>query len=81
MAREQVSQREEASIRRRQTMRVGTIAIVAALAAALVIDNRHTVRLGYLIGDRDAPLIVALVAALAVGALLGWLAARRSRPR
>lgn len=73
--------REEAAIRRRQTVRLGVMAIVIAVAAALVIDNRHDVQLNYLVGDREAPLIVALVAALAVGALLGWLSGRRGRTR
>lgn len=79
--RDNVSTTAEAAIRRRQTLRLGALAVAIALVAALVIDNRHSVQLNYLVGDREAPLIVALVAALAVGAFLGWLAARRGRTR
>ncbi len=77
---EQVTRREEAAIRRRQTMRLGAMAIVVAVAAALIIDNRHDVRLSYLVGEREAPLIVALLVAVAVGIALGWMA-RRNRAR
>lgn len=77
---EQVSRRDEAVIRRRQTMRLGAMAIVAALAAALIIDNRQRVQLNYLVGDREAPLIVALLVAVLVGVMLGWTA-HRSRSR
>ncbi len=77
---EQVSRRDEAVIRRRQTMRLGAMAIVAALAAALIIDNRQRVQLNYLVGEREAPLIVALLVAVIVGVMLGWTAHRgRSR--
>lgn len=77
---EEVSRRDEAAIRRHQTMRIGAMAIVAAIAAALIVDNRQRVQLSYLVGEREAPLIVALLVALVVGAVLGWTA-RRSRTR
>lgn len=76
---EQVSRSDEATIRRRQTIRIGAIIVVMALAAALVLDNRDSVRLGYLVGEREAPLVIALVAAFVVGACVGWLASRGRR--
>jgi uncharacterized integral membrane protein len=78
---EQVSRADEASIRRRQTARLAAIAIVVAAAAALAIDNRDSVRLGYVVGERQAPLVIALVVAFVVGAGVGWLSSRSGRPR
>ena len=77
---EHVTRRDEAVIRRRQTMRLGAMAIVTAVAAALILDNRQRVQLNYLVGERDAPLIVALLVAVLVGVMLGW-SARRGRER
>lgn len=55
------------------------VAVVVALVvvAALVIDNTQKVKLGWVFGDGEAPLIVALVAALLVGTLTGFGFGRR----
>jgi uncharacterized integral membrane protein len=55
--------------------------VVAALVAAIVIvalDNRDDVRLGYVFGDAQAPVWIALVAAGIVGVMIGWLLKHRS---
>ncbi len=53
---EELTAAQEASIRRRQTFRLATIAVIVAAAAALAIDNRQEVTLGYVVGEREAPL-------------------------
>lgn len=74
---EEVSPKQEAAIRRRQTMRLTAIAVIVAGAAALAIDNRESVELGYVFGERSAPLVVALVVAFVLGAIVSRLAVRR----
>lgn len=78
---EELTAAHEAAIRRRQTFRLATIAVIVAAAAALAIDNRHEVTLGYVVGQREAPLVIALVAAFVLGALVSWLSTRRQRGR
>lgn len=56
--------------------------VAAAVVAALVlvaVDNRRDVRLGYVVGDANAPVWVALVAAAIAGVIVAWLL--RHRPR
>ena len=78
---DELSAAQEASIRRRQTFRLATIAVLVAAAAALAIDNRRSVTLGYVVGERRAPLVIALVAAFVLGALVSSLSTRRQRGR
>jgi uncharacterized integral membrane protein len=70
-----------ASIRRRQTLRLTMIALVLCAAAALAIDNRGSVTLGYVVGEREAPLVIALVVAFVLGVVVTWLSTRRGRGR
>jgi len=72
---------QEAAIRRRQTFRLTTIAVIVAAAAALAIDNRQSVSLGYVVGDREAPLVIALLVAFVLGAVVSRLSTRRQRGR
>ncbi len=78
---EELTADQEATIRRRQTFRLATIAVIIAAAAALAIDNRESVRLGYVFGEREAPLVIALVVAFVLGAIVSWLSSRRQRGR
>lgn len=56
-------------------------AIVAAVAAtAFVLSNTQEVKIHWVLGTSRAPLIIALVVALLLGAALGALASRRGRP-
>jgi uncharacterized integral membrane protein len=71
----------EARIRRRQTIRLGVLAAVVTVSAALALDNRGSVTLGYVVGERRAPLVVALVVAFVSGALTACLLLLRSRGR
>lgn len=76
---EELTAAQEASIRRRQTFRLATIAVIVAAAAALAIDNRQSVTLGYVVGERRAPLVIALGVAFVLGAAVSWLSSRRQR--
>ncbi|MGZ8733574.1 MAG: LapA family protein [Acidimicrobiia bacterium] len=49
------------------------------LLAAFAIDNRTSVRVGWVFGDFEAPMIVILLATALGGALIGWLVLSRAR--
>jgi uncharacterized integral membrane protein len=60
--------------------RVVRLALVAAIVAVLVlvaVDNREDVRVGYVVGDTEAPLWIVLVLAAVAGVLIGWLIKHR----
>ncbi|MCU1359809.1 MAG: hypothetical protein JWN99_1098 [Ilumatobacteraceae bacterium] len=56
--------------------------IVAALILAVVLvalDNTSKVRLGYVFGDADAPVWLAIAASAVAGSIIGWAATHRPR--
>ena len=58
--------------------------IIAAIVAAIVVvamDNRRDVRVGYAVGDAEAPIWIVLVAAAVAGIVIGWLVRHRPRNR
>jgi len=58
--------------------------IVAAIIVVIVVvamDNRDDVRIGYAIGDTEAPIWIVLVAAAVAGIVIGWLVRHRPRNR
>ena len=55
--------------------------VLVAVIAALAFDNRHEVKIGYVLGDAEVRLIWLLLITAALGAGVGWLAARRRRKR
>jgi uncharacterized integral membrane protein len=55
--------------------------VLLAALVALAVDNRHEVRVGWVIDQGDAPGWIVLVVAAAVGAIIGWLMAHRPRHR
>ena len=58
------------------------ITIVAVLIGALILigfDNRDDLRVGYVIGDTEAPIWTVLVVAGLAGVVIGWIL--RHRPR
>jgi uncharacterized integral membrane protein len=58
------------------------ITIIAVLIGALILvgfDNRDDVRVGYVIGDTEAPIWTVLVVAAIAGIVIGWIL--RHRPR
>ncbi|MCU1401269.1 MAG: hypothetical protein JWN62_4378 [Acidimicrobiales bacterium] len=68
------------AVHRRDVGRIIRFILVAALVAVLVIvalDNRRDVRVGYAIGDADAPVWIVLVASAVAGIVIGWLVRHR----
>ena len=56
--------------------------VAAAIIVAFVVvalDNRDDVRVGYVVGDVEAPIWLVLLIAVAVGLVLGWLTRFRRR--
>ena len=56
---------------------IGGILVVIVLA--FVFDNTRTVKVGFVVGDREVRLIYVLILTLVIGMVLGWLFGRRSR--
>ncbi len=76
--------REAPAEHRHLVMRVVVFAVVAAVAAAFVLDNTDDINIGYVFGDKAIPLILVLVGAMIVGAVLdrlGTWIGRRTRLR
>jgi uncharacterized integral membrane protein len=56
--------------------------LIAAIVVAIVVvamDNRDDVRVGYALGDAEAPIWIVMIAAAVAGIVIGWLV--RHRPR
>jgi uncharacterized integral membrane protein len=78
--RDDVGQRA-AAVHRRDAAQVIRLVVVLAIVAALVavaMDNRDDVRVGYAVGEANAPIWIVLVAAALAGIVIGWLLRRRS---
>jgi uncharacterized integral membrane protein len=54
--------------------------LVALLLVAFILDNRQSVRVGFVFTERDAPLIWVLIVTALLGAVIGALV-RRLRAR
>jgi uncharacterized membrane protein YciS (DUF1049 family) len=78
---EELTPGREADIRTRQTVRILVMTAILAVSAALVLDNRQSVTLGYIVGEREASLVVALVVAFVLGGIVGWMMSRRRTKR
>jgi uncharacterized integral membrane protein len=77
-----VIDQQTSAVHRRDAAHVFRLVIVAAIVVALIVvamDNRDDVRLGYAVGDAQAPVWIALVAAAVAGMIIGWLMRHRSR--
>lgn len=55
------------------------VVVLIVLMVAFVLDNTDDVRIGYVVGDSDIPLIIVLVAVFVAGIAVGWLSGRRGR--
>lgn len=71
------AERLEAKIRRRQTLRVVTLLVLAGAFAAVALDNTQDVVIGWVLDEATVPLILALLASFVVGAIIGALGVRR----
>jgi uncharacterized integral membrane protein len=70
------------AVHRRDAAQVVRLVLVAAIIIGLVIigmDNRDDVRLGYAVGDAQAPVWIVIILAALAGMIIGWLI--RHRPR
>ncbi len=73
-----------AAVHRRDAARLIRWLLLAAIAVAIVVvalDNRHDVRVGYVVGSADAPIWVVIAAAAAGGVVMGWLIKHRPHHR
>ncbi len=57
----------------RSVVRIVAVLVVLGVLVALVLDNRQSVKVGYVIGDASPPLIWVLIIAAALGVLLDRL--------
>jgi uncharacterized integral membrane protein len=55
------------------------LVVLIVVVIAFVLDNTDEVRIGYIVGEADTPLIVALLAVFVAGIAVGWLSGRRGR--
>jgi uncharacterized integral membrane protein len=55
------------------------ILLILAALIAVGMDNRDDVRVGYAVGDANAPIWIVIVASAIGGMIIGWLI--RHRPR
>ena len=63
----------------RAKVRFAIAAILVVAFAAVIVDNRGDTRVGYVVGDVEAPLVVVLLVTAVVGAAIGWLLLHRPR--
>lgn len=63
----------------REIARLVALVLTLVVLLALLLDNRHEVRIGYVVGEADAPLLVVLLVAAALGALADRLFLWRRR--
>ena len=72
------------AVHRRDAMQVIRWVFIAAIVVALVLvamDNQNDVRVGYAIGDAEAPIWIVIIAAAVAGVFIGWLIRHRPRHR
>ena len=72
------NRREEATASGRSgpSLRLIALAVLVAITAALALDNRHDVTIGWVVGDSTAPLALALAVVFLLGLAVGWIGAR-----
>ena len=59
------------------SLRLALGLVLVAAIVAFAFDNRDNVRIGWVVGDADAPLVLVLLATAVVGAIVGWLLVHR----
>ena len=60
-------------------IRLTLAGVLVLLLAAFAIDNRTSVRVGWVFGEVRAPLFLILLVTAVVGALIGWLLMYRAK--
>ena len=72
------------AVHRRDAGRLVRWLLIAAIVVAILLvamDNRDDVRVGYAVGDAEAPIWIVIVAAAVAGVFIGWLVRHRPRHR
>ena len=72
------------AVHRHDAMRLIRWVFIAAIVVALLLvamDNRDNVRVGYAVGDAEAPIWIVIVVAAIAGIFIGWLIRHRPRHR
>ena len=64
---------EKQSRPKRDVVRIIAVGILTVALAAFVIDNTQSVRVGFVVDERNPPLIWVLVVTLLLGAVIGRL--------
>lgn len=67
------------SLSRRDRGRAVAAVVLVAVAVAFALSNTGRVKVHYIVGTAHPQLIWVIVGCLLVGAVLGWLGARRRR--
>jgi uncharacterized integral membrane protein len=73
---------QAASVHRHDAAAIIRLIVVAAFIVALVLvglDNRDDVRIGYVIGDAQAPVWIVVVSSAVAGVIIGWLVRQHRR--
>lgn len=72
------------AVHRRDAMQLIRWVLIAAIVVGIVLvamDNRDDVRVGYAVGDAEAPIWIVIIAAAVAGVFIGWLVRHRPRRR
>lgn len=67
------------SERRRELIRLCGAIVLVLVLVAFVVDNRHSVRVGFVVTDRRVPLIGVLIVTALLGAVIDRLLRWRHR--
>jgi uncharacterized integral membrane protein len=66
---------------RREVARTGALVLLAVLATLFAVLNVKDVKVNWIVGSGNAPLIIVIVVSLLVGVILTHFAERRSAKR
>ena len=72
------------AVHRHDAMQLIRWVLIAAIVVGLILvamDNRDDVRVGYAVGDAEAPIWIVIIAAAVAGVFIGWLVRHRPRHR
>jgi uncharacterized integral membrane protein len=72
------------AVHRHDAMQLIRWVVIAAIVVGIVLvamDNRDDVRVGYAVGDAEAPIWIVIIIAAVAGVFIGWLVRHRPRHR
>ena len=68
------------AVHRHDAMQLIRWVVIAAIVVGIVLvamDNRDDVRVGYAVGDAQAPIWIVIIIAAVAGVFIGWLVRHR----